>query len=248
MGQEHRIWGDCAMARRRRRAGERRCCCYRQTDPLFDCVGKLNVPNRIGGLFDDSSNTSVPPPGDAYGPWHSRPKSDVPVPFFANLRQIIGPDIGRTTSVGAERNYDFVIWELGFRISLCQLRVIPIRYFSNKDPSKALRREFELRSHSRNVVDRYICSHYRRKVQDRHSSLCAVFFELSVIHRRVTRSEIENARCNFSDTRAGTNSLIFNLDIWMKLLIFSDPSRINRMRKCSPSTHQQRLPLGSGSG
>jgi hypothetical protein len=50
---------------------------------------------------------------------YSPPKSDVPVPFFANLRQIIGPYIGRATSVGAECNDDIVVWELGFKVSLC---------------------------------------------------------------------------------------------------------------------------------
>src|SRR4029077_14208536 len=210
-------------------------------------ISKLNVPNRIWGLFHDSSNASVPPPCEAYGPRHSRSKTDVAVPFFANLRQIIGPYIGRATSVGTECNDDFVIWELGFRINLCQLRVIPLYYATQKDPCEGLRREFELRSHFRNVIGRYICAQYCWEVQDRHPSLCTVFFERSVIHRSVTRSEIENARCNFSDTRAGTNSLIFNLDIWMKLLKLSDPSRINRMRKCGPTSRQQRLPLGCGS-
>src|SRR5271157_6148597 len=109
--------------------------------------------------------------------------------FFANLRQIIGPYIGCATSVGAECNDDIVIWELGFKISLCQPRVIPLRYFPQKDPGKSLRREFELRSHSRNVVDRYICAQDSWKMQDRHASLCTVFFELRVIHRPVTRSE-----------------------------------------------------------
>src|SRR4029077_3395690 len=65
-------------------------------------ISKLNVPNRIWGLFHDSSNASVPPPCEAYRPRHSRPKTDVAVPFFANFRQIIGPYIGRATSVGAE--------------------------------------------------------------------------------------------------------------------------------------------------
>src|SRR5271166_5775576 len=142
---------------------------------------------------------------------------------------------------------DIVIWELGFKISICQQLVIPLRIFPRKIPARNLRREFELYSHSRNVVDRYICAQYGWKVQDRHASLCTVFFELSVIHRSVTRSEIENARCNFSDTRAGTNSLILNLEIWMKLLELSDPSRINRMRKCGPTSRQQCLPLGCGS-
>ena len=112
-------------------------------------------------------------------------------------------------------------------VSLCQPRIIPLRYFPEKDPGRGLRCGFELRTHSRNVVHRYICAQDSWKVQDRHASLCTVFFELRVIHRSVTRSEIENARCKFSDTSAGTNSLIFNLDIWMKLLKFSDPLHVS---------------------
>jgi hypothetical protein len=109
---------------------------------VIDCVSKLNVPNRIWGLFHDSSNASVPPPCEADGPRNSRTKSDFAVPFFANLCQIIGPYIRRATSVGAECNDDFVIWEPGFRISPCQSRVIPFRYSTEEDPCEGLRREF----------------------------------------------------------------------------------------------------------
>src|SRR5271157_6587575 len=56
--------------------------------------------------------------------------------FFANLRQIIGPYIGCATSVGAECNDDIVIWELGFKISLCQPRVVPLRSLLSKKSSK----------------------------------------------------------------------------------------------------------------
>ena len=51
------------------------------------------------------------------------------VPFFADLRQTIGLYIGRATSVGAKCNNDIVIWELGFKVSLCQPQIIPL-YFS----------------------------------------------------------------------------------------------------------------------
>ena len=60
---------------------------------------------------------ATPPAREAHGPRHTGPISDDAVPFFANLRQIIGPYIGRTTSVGAECNDDIMIWEPGFRVS-----------------------------------------------------------------------------------------------------------------------------------
>jgi hypothetical protein len=62
--------------------------------------------------------------------------------------------------------------------------------------------------------------------------------------------KIENASRYFSDAFARPNGLIFKLGTWMKLLIFSKPSRLNRIRECGPecgpTPHQQRLSLGCG--
>lgn len=104
--------------------------------PVLNRLSKLNVADRIWCLSHDLSNASVLPPPEPHGPRHRGPKTDVAVPFFANLRQIIGPYIGRTTSVGAECNDDIMIWEPGFRVSLCQLRIIPRGCFAEKDPGK----------------------------------------------------------------------------------------------------------------
>jgi hypothetical protein len=46
-------------------------------------LGSAEAAVHLVGLFYDSSYASVSPARDAYGSRHSRPKTDVAVPFFA---------------------------------------------------------------------------------------------------------------------------------------------------------------------
>ena len=137
-----------------------------------------------------------------------------------------------------------MIWELGVRIDPRKFRVVPFRYFAQKDSGEGLGRKFEFRRYAWNVVGWYVGTQNCREVEDIEPTLRMVLFEFTKLHRGITCAEIVDASCNFSDTSARTDRIVFNLDIWMKLLIFSEPFRVHRIWECGPTSRQQCLPLG----
>src|SRR6516225_2628782 len=133
-------------------------------------------------------------------PRDCRSKSNFTIPLFANLREVVSPNVCRTASVRSICNDNFSVGEIGIGIHLCQRLVIPPCDFAEVYADKDLRSELEFHIDPRNVVDGNVSADNRRKVKNADTSFCTVFVKLGVIHRGVTTCKIEDARGNFLDT------------------------------------------------
>src|SRR5579884_518337 len=105
--------------------------------------------------------------------------------------------------------------------------VVPLCDVPEKNSRESFGRELDLSGNARNVVGWNNTTHDRRKLNDRLSHI----FQLLIIERHVTRSEIHGARLKLLDSSTAADRLIINLDVGVCLMKFAEPLGINRIGK-----------------
>ena len=97
--------------------------------------------------------------------------ADFVLPFFADLRKIICPDVGRAAAVRAVNHNDIVARKVHALVRASDCRIIPFGDFAEKNSRERFLRKIQLRGDAGNVVRGDVRSEHGREVQDRKTVL-----------------------------------------------------------------------------
>src|SRR5580692_461647 len=207
-------------------------------------VNQFYVTNRIRRLLDQSGHTFIAFAAQADRPIRRRSFAYFVLPFIADLRQIIRPDVRRAAAVRAVNHYDVVVFgRKGYTlIRIDDYRVIPLGNLAQENSSQSVWREIESCIYSRHIVSRNRRAQHCRKVQYNAAALFLKRLQLIVVHRAICGAEVYSSFGHLFDARPGPYRLVIELQIAVFFMIFIEPLRIKGVGKCCARTiNQERL-------
>ena len=122
---------------------------------------------------------------------------------------------------------DRLIGQVDAGIFFGERRVIPGCNFSLKNSCQRLRRELQFATYARYVIGGYDCAQHGGNMQNSGLGLR----ELLVGHRSVGSTEVNCSRQHLSNTAA--DRLIVELNVRVRLVVFTEPLLINGVRESS---------------
>src|SRR5580692_2450729 len=207
-------------------------------------VNQFNVTNRIRRLLDQSGHAFIAFAAQADRPIRRRSFAYFILPFIADLRQVIRPDVRCAAAIRTVYHHDIVILrgEVYALVRISDCRIIPLRDLAKENSSEHFRREVESCIYARHIVGRYVRTQHRREMQHQSAALLLKRLELLVVHRAICGAEVYSSFGHLFDARPGPYRLVIELKIAVFFMIFIEPLRINGVGKCCARTiNQERL-------
>src|SRR5260370_36711989 len=159
-------------------------------------VDQFDVADGVRGVLDRAGDAFVAFAAEADGPGDGRALADLGLPLVADLRKIVGPDVGSAAAVRAVHDDDVVCGKIYTLVGAGDDRVIPFGYFAEENAGQGVRGEIQSRVDTGNVVGGNRGAQHRGKVQDAESVFILKSLELIVVHGAIGGAEIHGA---FSD-------------------------------------------------
>jgi len=199
---------------------------------VLNGVDQLDVAEGVRGLTNHTGDALVALLTDACGPLHGGALAYLAVPIGADLREVIGEDVGGSASVGAIDGQNRIGRKIDAGIVLGDARIVPRGDLAQVDVSDDVAREVEILIDTGDVVDRNDCAEDGRNVH--RFNLGAL--NLLVIHGAVGGTEVDRTLGDLTDAAAGADGLIIDLDVGILLAVFAEPFGVDRVgegRPCS---------------
>src|SRR5579875_52292 len=124
------------------------------------------------------------------------------------------------------RNNVFV-WKADAGVGSRDGRVVPFFDPAQINSSKCLRRKTQIGVYTRKVVDWNDRPKYRGKLDN----LKVEGPQQLIIERHIGRAEINSPGTKLLDAPTRTDRRVVDLHVWMKVVVFGKPLRINRISK-----------------
>src|SRR5712664_373211 len=199
-------------------------------------VDQFDVTDGVRRILDRASYAFVAFAAEAHGPVDGRAVADLGLPLVAELRKIVGPDVGSAAAVRAMHDDDVVCGKIYALVDAGDGRVLPLGYFAEENAGKGARGKIQSRVDTGNVVGGNGGAEHRGKVQDAESVFILESLELIVVHGAIGTTEIHGAFGDLLNAAAGANRLIVDLKIGVLLVVLVKPLRIHGVRKSGTRT------------
>src|SRR6266851_318649 len=193
-------------------------------------VDQLDVAEGEGGLANHAGDAFISLLADTRGPLDGGVLSYLAAPVRADLREVVGEDVGGAASVGAIDGQDRMVWQADAGIVLSDAGVVPLGDLAEVDVGDDVAGEIEVLADAREVVHR---DNRAEDGGDVHR-LDLRTVDLLIAHGAIGGAEVNDTLGDLADTAAGADGLVVDLHAGVLLAVFAEPLGVDGVWKGGP--------------